>query len=88
MPKTKSLSLPTATSQAVSRVRRLMAGELVTANSRGDWDLATDTQLVITYVTYPPKHPAAVDARAALMTMPGVREVRIAAGHMTIVRER
>jgi hypothetical protein len=78
-----------ATSQAASRVRQVMAGALVTVDTRQSWDIATNTNLMITYVTYPPRHPAAVDARAALMRMTGVRKVEISAttGYMTIVRE-
>ena len=84
------LTTSKATSQAASRVRQLMAGALITAQSRASWDLATDTQLVVTTVTYPAELSArAVDARAALMRMAGVRKVEIsgAAGYMTITRE-
>lgn len=89
MPKSKSLTTSTATSQAAGRVRQLMPGELVTANTARSHDLVTDTPLLVTTVTYPAGHPAAVDARAALMRMPAVRKVEIvgATGYMTIVRE-
>ena len=87
MPKTKTLTIPRATSQAASRVRQVMAGEVITASSHGSWDLDTDTHLVVTTVSFPPTHPGALDARAALMRMPAVREVKIGAGYMTVVRE-
>ncbi len=86
MPKTKTLTIPTATSQAASRVRQVMAGEIVTASSRGSWDLDTDTHLIVTTVSFPPAHPGALDARAALMRLPAVRSVKIGAGYMTVVR--
>ncbi len=86
MPKTKTLTTARATSQAAARVRQLMAGEIVTASSRGSWDLDTDTHLVVTTVTYPPTHPAALDARAALLRMTGVRDVKISAGYITVER--
>lgn len=88
MPKTKTLTTAQATNQAASKVRRLMAGSMVTAQSRGSWDLSTDTALVITTITFPPTHPAALDARAALRVMPGVRSVRMDEGYITITRER
>ena len=90
MTKTASKPLTTAkaTSQAAARVRNVMAGEIVTATTRGSWDLVADVALVVTTVTFPPSHPAALDARAALMRMAGVRRVDIANGYMTIVRER
>lgn len=88
MPKSKGLTLTTATSQAARRVREVMAGELITAKSRGSWDLATDTRLMITDVTFPAGDRRALDARAALMRMKGVRDVQInSTGYMTIVRE-
>lgn len=65
-----------------------MAGQMVNASSRGSWDPTTNTDLIITSVSFPPTHPGAVDARAALRTLPGVREVRMDAGYITIVRER
>jgi hypothetical protein len=86
--KTQELTTAKATSQAASRVRQVMAGELITANSRGSWDLDTDTHLVITTVSFPLKHPGALDARAALNRLPGVRTVSIGAGYLTVTRER
>lgn len=88
MPKTRILTQSAATSQAASRVRQVMAGAMVTARTRGDWDRDTDTLLYVTSVTYPVGHPCAVDARAALMRMPGVRRVESAPGYMTVIRER
>lgn len=85
---TQELTTTKATSQAAGRVRRLMPGAMVNIVSRGSWDLATDTHLVITSVMYPPAHPAAVDARAALRTLPGVRSVECGTGYMTVTRER
>lgn len=82
------LTTAKATSQAAGRVRQVMAGELITANSRGSWDLDTDTHLVITTVSFPPKHPGALDARAALSRLSGVRAVTIGAGYLTVTRER
>lgn len=85
---TAELTTTKATSQAAGRVRQVMAGELITANSRGSWDLDADTHLVITTVSFPPKHPGALDARAALTRLPGVRAVVIGAGYLTVTRER
>lgn len=78
-----------ATSQAASRVRQVMAGALVTASTRESFDLAAGKRLMITSVTFPPTHPAAVDARAALNRLPGVRSVDMGSGtgYATIVRE-
>jgi len=78
-----------ATSQAASRVRRLMPGVLVTADTRESYDLSAGKSLMITSITYPPRTSAAIDARAALMRMPGVRTVEIngETGYMTVVRE-
>lgn len=87
MPKNKGLTRAAATTQAAGRVRQLMPGELVTVQTRGSWDLATNTPLMITTITYPPSHPAALDARAALMRLKGVRDVEISNGYMSIVRE-
>lgn len=88
MPKSKGLTQSTATSQAASRVRAVMAGELITARTRGSWDLVTDKRLFITDVTFPAGDRRALDARAALMRMKGVRDVQInSTGYMTIVRE-
>jgi hypothetical protein len=46
------LTTAKATSQAAGRVRQVMAGEIVTANSRGSWDLDTDTHLVVTTISF------------------------------------
>lgn len=88
MPKTKTLTTSQATSQAAARVRNLMAGEVITVNSRGSWDMDTDTHLVITTISYPPMHPAALDARAALRRMAGVRDVVVGNGYITVTREK
>jgi hypothetical protein len=82
------LTTAKATSQAAGRVRQVMAGEIITASSSGSWDLDTDTHLVITTVSFPPKHPGALDACAALGRLSGVRSVTIGAGYLTVTRER
>lgn len=88
MPKSKGLTQSTATSQAAGRVRAVMAGELITARTRGSWDLEADKRLFITDVTFPAGDRRALDARAALMRLKGVRDVQInSIGYMTIVRE-
>lgn len=88
MPKSKGLTLTAATNQAASRVRAVMAGELITAKTRESWDLAADKRLFVTEVTFPAGDRRALDARAALMRMKGVRTAEInGVGWMTIVRE-
>lgn len=65
-----------------------MPGALITAKSRPWYDMGAGQSLIITTVTYPVGNPGALDARAALMRMPGVRDVEIpGTGYMTITRE-
>lgn len=76
MTKTKEpalLTIPQATRQARRHVDRLMPGAFATVESRGSWDLATDTAIVITTVTFPANMAltAKVDLGLALATLAG-----------------
>ena len=87
--KSKPLTINKATSQAAARVRAVMPGELITVNTSRSWDMANDRPILATAVTFPPRHPAAGVARAALLRMAGVlrADVNPVTGYMTIVRE-
>jgi hypothetical protein len=52
------LTITKATTQARRHVDSLMPGVLATVESKGSWDLATDTRLIVTTITFPKGHPA------------------------------
>lgn len=89
MPKSKALTVSKVTTQVAARVRQLMPGELVTVSTSKSYDIATDKATFATAVTFPPKHPCAGLARAAVLRIPGVlrADVNPSTGYLTIVRE-
>ncbi len=86
MTTTQALTAPRATSQAASRVRNLMPGSMINASSRTSWDLDADVMLIQTDIYFPPSNPRALDIRAALSALSGVRTVRMGNGCATVIR--
>ena len=83
------LTIQKATSQARRHVDRLMPGVMATVDSRLSHDLATDTPLIITTVTFPEHHTNAVALMDALdVNLSGVRKLDAASASLTITRTR
>lgn len=83
----QQLTVAQATSQARRHVDRVMPGAMATVESKFSHDLATDTALVITTVTYPATDHAA-PLFEALKTLPGTVEVKGFAARAVITRTR
>lgn len=66
------LTVTKATSQARRIADRIMPGAGVTVESRLSHDLATDTPTVVTTITHPTGHEAALALWTALFALPGV----------------
>lgn len=91
MPKTKTpqlLTIPQATKQARRYVDKLMPSVLATVESQGSWDLDTDTPIMITTVTFPHMHSAISELRAALRSLPGIRDMTTADSSIRFTRTR
>jgi hypothetical protein len=84
----KPLSITQATSQARRHVNKLMPGVMVTVESKGTADPATLAPIMRTVVTFPHMHPAISELRAALHSLPGIRDIRTDSTRITITRSR
>lgn len=82
------LTVTLATSQARKHVNAIMPDVLATVDSKLSHDLATDTPIVITTVTFPRGHEGISDLRAALHSLPGIRDIRTESSRITITRTR
>lgn len=51
--KPAGLTVSKATQQARQVVDKVMPGVMATVDSRGSWDMATDTHVIITTITFP-----------------------------------
>jgi len=71
--KTSALTVVKATSQARRYVDKLMPGVIATVESKLSHDLATDTPIVITTITFPRAHAARHVLVVNLNTLSGVR---------------
>ncbi len=83
-----TLTAPKATTQARRIVDKIMPGVVATVESRLSHDLASDTPLVITEITFPVHHPRAHELGQALGTLTGVQNVAPGVGRRTVVRKR
>lgn len=91
MTKTKApalLTVPQATKQARRHVDRLMPGVMATVESKLSHDLATDTPLVITTVTFPRNHHNRMGLKLAAEGLLHARSAVLADSSLVITRER
>lgn len=89
MPKTKTpapLTVQTATRQARKHVDALMPGVMATVESKGTADPVTLEPIMRTVVTFPRMHPALSELRAALHSLPGIRDMRTDTCRITFTR--
>jgi hypothetical protein len=82
------LTIPQATKQARRHVDKLMPGVGATVESKLSHDLDTDTPTVITVVTFPHMHSAISELRAALHSLPGIRDMATADSSIRFTRTR
>jgi hypothetical protein len=91
MPKTKTptaLTVQQATRQARRHVDALMPGVMATVDSNLTADPVTYASIVRTVVTFPHMHAAISELRAALHSLPGIRDIRTDSTRITITRTR
>jgi hypothetical protein len=82
----KALSITQATRQARKHVDALMPGVLATVESKGTADPVTLAPIMRTVVTFPHMHAAVSELRAALHSLPGIRDIRTESTRITITR--
>ena len=86
-------STPLTVALATRQVRKIVdkvmpgAGPNVGVESRGSFDLTTDTQTVITTVWFPRNHPEALMLRCVLATLPGYLSETAGDSSITITRK-
>lgn len=83
------LTITKATAQARRLVDKLMPGVGTTVESKGSWDLDTDTAIMITTVTFPANDIRGMDLYNALCALPNRSgPVRVGSASFVITRER
>ncbi len=82
------LSITKATRQARRIVDEVMPGVMATVDSKLSHDLATDTPLVITTVTFPAGQHGRGGLALLLAALPGFRSRTVADSRITIARSR
>lgn len=85
---TPALTVALATRQARKHVDAMMPGVMVQIDSRLSYDLATDTDTVITTVMFPKDHPEALLLRCTLSTLPGYVSEVAADSSIVVTRKR
>lgn len=84
----KLLTVPQATRQARAKVDRIMPGVMATVESRLSHDLASDTPIVVTTVTFPEGIAGRHTLYAALSTLPGYQSRTNGPTYFTVTRTR
>lgn len=82
------LTIPVATRQARKIVDQVMPGVMVTVESKGSHDLATDTPVIVTTVTFPRDCPGLGLLAADLMLLPGSITTSPADSSITVTRKK
>jgi len=86
--KSRELTIQQATREARRLVDRIMPGVGATVESRGSWNLDTDTPLMITHITFPRGQYGVSGLDLLISAMPGfVSRVR-SDSSITITRAR
>src|SRR4051812_13286108 len=80
------LTVQKATRDARRCVEAHIPGVGATVDSRNSWDLGADVAVIATVVTFPHMHPGISDLRAALHSLPGIRDIRTETARITITR--
>lgn len=87
MEPTPQLTIALATRQARKHVDKMMPGAGATVESKGSWDVATDTQTVVTTVTFPRGHEMALMLACTLATLPGYLSYTRGDSSITLTRK-
>jgi hypothetical protein len=80
------LTVQKATRDARRCVEAHMPGVGATVTSNPSWDFDADKAIISTTVTFPHMHAGISDLRAALHSLPGIRDIRTESSRITITR--
>ncbi len=82
------LTITKATSQGRRAVDKVMPNTMSTVESKGSWDLDTDTARMVTTITFPAGHPNRALLAQMLTVLVGVVKIEMFDTRITLVRTR